>query len=143
MGNTSVESHKDKVERQLDKAIEQALRLVGGLAERKAKETISDMKAVDTGFLRNSITFALDGEPANIASYQDDPKEQTGTYDDIAPKEENGQRSVYIGTNVYYAPYVEIGTHKMDARPFLSQSIQTGKEEFDKLFNDAFHHYMD
>ena len=44
---------------------------------------------VDTGRLRNSITHEVDGQ------------------------------EVYIGSNVEYAPYVEMGTVKMKAQPFL------------------------
>ena len=48
---------------------------------------------VDTGRLRNSISWAV--------------------LDD----------SVYIGTNVEYAPYVELGTSKMAARPYLRPAV--------------------
>lgn len=44
---------------------------------------------VDTGNLRNSITHQVDGD------------------------------AVYIGTNVEYAPYVELGTSRQKAQPFL------------------------
>ena len=47
----------------------------------------------DTGRLRNSISWAV--------------------LDD----------SVYIGTNVEYAPYVELGTSKMAARPYLRPAV--------------------
>lgn len=46
---------------------------------------------VDTGNLRNSITHVVD----------------------------SGDDSVYIGTNVEYGPYVEMGTRYMQAQPFL------------------------
>lgn len=46
---------------------------------------------VDTGNLRNSITHA-------VASSED---------------------AVYVGTNVEYAPYVELGTRYAQAQPFL------------------------
>lgn len=134
-------SNRGEHDRKLEKAIEKSLRLVGGQAERFAKETISDMGAVDTGFLRNSITFALDGESVNTPEYQDDSGEQTGFYEGEAPSESGSKRAVYIGTNVYYAPYVELGTVKMQARPFLSQSLQTHRREFQKLFEDAFKHF--
>ena len=50
---------------------------------------------VDTGNLRNSITHTVDdGEPA-----------------------------AYIGTNVEYAPYQELGTINMDATPFLKPPV--------------------
>lgn len=48
---------------------------------------------VDTGRLRNSISWAV--------------------LDD----------SVYIGTNVEYAPYVELGTSRMEARPYLRPAV--------------------
>src|SRR5574344_2569895 len=44
---------------------------------------------VDTGRLRNSITHEVDGN------------------------------DVYIGSNVEYAPYVELGTARQKAQPFL------------------------
>ena len=46
---------------------------------------------VDTGRLRNSITHSV----------------------------EKGQNCVYIGTNVEYAPYVELGTSHHKEQPFL------------------------
>lgn len=138
-----VTSHMREHDSGFSKAIEKALRYVGGAAERYAKETISDMEAVDTGFLRNSITWALDGEPANVSEYQDDAGNQTGQYGGQAPAEEGGmKRSVYVGTNVYYAPYVEYGTRKMDARPFMSTAIQGHKSDFEELFKQAFKHFF-
>ena len=122
-----------------EQAIEKALRLVGGRAERAAKEMITDMEAVDTGFLRNSITYCLAGQSPNIESYTDDKGNQTGEYSGQAPEDDSGQcRTVYVGTNVYYAPYVEYGTRKMVARPFLSNSIQANVDNFRELFIQAF-----
>ena len=137
-----IQSNKAEHDRRLEKAIEKALRLVGGQAERYAKETISDMEAVDTGFLRNSITWALDGEAPNAGEYQDDKGEQHGEYQGETQKDQHGTRSVYIGSNVYYAPYVEFGTRKMIARPFLSQSLTNHKDEFEDLFREAFSHFF-
>lgn len=51
---------------------------------------------VDTGRLRNSITHALGA----------------------------GGLTVYIGTNVEYGPYIELGTSKREARPFLRPAAQ-------------------
>jgi len=135
-------SNRSAHDKGFEKAVEKALRLVGGRAERAAKETISDMGAVDTGFLRNSITYALDGESTNTSEYQDDAGNQTGQYGGEAPANGDGTRSVYVGTNVYYAPYVEFGTRKMDARPFLSSSIQGHKSDFEELFKEAFKHFF-
>ena len=133
-----VTSNMGDHDRRMEEAILKALRLVGGQCERVAKETISDMGAVDTGFLRNSITFAIAGESANTMSYEDDDGNQHGEYEGNAPEDEGGARTVYVGTNVFYGPYVEYGTYKMQARPFLSTAIQLHIEEYKQLFYDAF-----
>lgn len=55
-------------------------------------EGYAQMKCpVDTGNLRASITHEVDA----------------------------GEKAVYIGTNVEYAPHVELGTSKQKAQPYL------------------------
>lgn len=65
-------------------AVVRALEKCGLVAEGYAKENITRNKSVDTGNLRSSITHQVD----------------------------NDESTVYIGTNVEYAPYVELGTGK-------------------------------
>lgn len=55
---------------------------------------------VDTGRLRNSISHTHD------------------------------KNTAYIGTNVEYAPYVEMGTKKMAARPYLKPAIADHIQEY-------------
>ena len=63
---------------------------------------------VDTGNLRNSITHELDdGEPA-----------------------------AYIGTNVEYAPYQELGTINMTANPFLKPAVADHANEYRKIIEN-------
>ena len=59
---------------------------------------------VDTGNLRNSIT-----------------NNQEDAY------------TVVIGTNVEYAPYVELGTTRAREQPFLRPAIENHKHEFEKI----------
>lgn len=61
--------------------------------ESRAKE----LCAVDTGRLRASIT--------------------------TVPVMVDGELAVQIGTNVDYAPYLEEGTRRMAARPFLAPAL--------------------
>ena len=69
-------------------------------------EGYAKLKApVDTGRLRNSITHSL------------------------APEEE----AVYIGTNVEYAPYVEYGTRRTKAQPYLKPAVQDHAEEYKRI----------
>lgn len=63
---------------------------------------------VDTGRLRNSISHAVD----------------------------ENTKTVYIGTNVEYAPYVEKGTSKTKAQPFLEPAITNHVDEYKTIFYD-------
>lgn len=58
---------------------------------------------VATGRLRNSITHIQDDD------------------------------SAYIGTNVEYGPYVELGTSKKDAHPFLKPAAQDHADQYRRI----------
>lgn len=60
---------------------------------------------VDTGNLRNSITNALDGSG----------------------------KTVYVGTNVEYAPYVEYGTYRTRAQPYLKPAFEEHVSEYKSI----------
>ena len=62
---------------------------------------------VRTGRLRNSISHAVDGE------------------------------AVYIGTNVEYAPYVELGTSRAKAHHMLQKAATEHSAEYKRLAEDA------
>ena len=62
---------------------------------------------VCTGRLRNSISHAVDGE------------------------------AVYIGTNVEYAPYVELGTSRAKAHHMLQKAATEHSAEYKRLAEDA------
>ena len=62
---------------------------------------------VDTGRLRNSITHVGDGG------------------------------SEYVGTNVEYGPYVELGTSRAPAQPFLRPAAQDHAEQYRRVISDA------
>ena len=59
---------------------------------------------VDTGRLRNSITHAMEGSEA-----------------------------VVIGTNVEYAPYVELGTARQKAQPYLRPAAVDHVSEYREI----------
>lgn len=113
-----------------DKAIEAALEIVGGKLERYAKQQCP----VDTGLLRNSITYCLDGEVPHIPQYQAGGK--GGRYDGEMPKEKEGSRAVFVGTNVEYAPVVEFNDrakHTVGKAHFLRDSLQQHIGEYSKV----------
>jgi HK97 gp10 family phage protein len=75
------------------------------------KETVRIIRAkriVDSGRLRDSITFKVSGD------------------------------EVRVGTNVEYAPYLEYGTYKTDQRPYLRPALDGKRKFLVKLWADIY-----
>lgn len=134
MSSVETSSNKTSVIRATEKAMKKAARMIGGTVVGHAVE----LCPVDTGLLRNSITFALGGDAPEIVDYASSTKDSSGNlteghYDGSAPADDDGQITVYVGTNVQYAPYQELGTVKMDARPFLRPAMENFKDEIEQI----------
>ena len=120
----------------LEKAKKRGLTAIGMTAEGHAKKKITQAKAVDTGRLRNSITFAVSGESANISSYSGDHGEEGGSYSGTAPNDK--EKAVYIGTGVSYAVGIETGSHRKAGGVHFLQDAATGHtDEYKRLMEDS------
>lgn len=93
----------EKVLEEKAQAVNTVLNTIGLYAERYAKESLTNQGAVDTGRLRNSVSYAVDGD------------------------------TVMVGTNVEYAPYIELGTYRMKARPYIRPAIEDHISEYEKI----------
>ena len=120
--------------RKLDEAIDLALEECGSECERYAK-----MKCpTDTGLLKNSITYALNGQQAAISTYTADEPDgagqiKSGGYSGTANKDKDP--CVYIGTNVEYAAYVEMGSsHHPTPKPYLKPALEDHIEKYKDIF---------
>ena len=111
-----VTSHADEIKQALHTQMEVALEKIGLAGESNAKEEITaavydtpEAKSgyVRTGRLRNSISHTSDGE------------------------------SAYIGTNVEYAAYVEMGTSRMAERPYLRPAVMDHIDEYRQIAEEA------
>lgn len=127
MKNNSKEL-KEVAEEQIDKALE----LCGMQAEGYAKM----LCPVDTGFLRNSITHAISGQPTAISEYSDNDDEEWGEYD-VDPMPEDETKNVYIGSNVVYAPSVEMGSIRNTPQPYLKPAISDHTDEYRQIIEKA------
>lgn len=119
-----------------DAAIRRGLRAVGMTAETYAKSNCP----VDTGYARNSITYALSGESANISAYQADKGKgnkppQTGEYRGTLGKIDDNY--VLIGSNVEYFPYIEEGARGRKAYHTLRRAATEHKDEYKQLLTDS------
>lgn len=88
-------------------AIQVALRVIGGKAEGYAKALCPVGTPESTG----------------IPGYMGGTLRNSITHDQI-------DETAYVGTNVFYAPYVELGTVKMAPRPYLRPAISDHIEEY-------------
>lgn len=105
--SVDVKSNADAVLDEFRQKVSVALETIGLKAEGYAKGYCPVGTPESTGIpgyiggtLRNSISHADDGE------------------------------SAYIGTNVEYAPYVELGTRRMHPRHYLKKAVENHAEEY-------------
>ena len=110
-----------------DEAVARALDAIGKTAERHAKERCP----VYTGRLRNSITYAT-GQYNGVGTYSDD---QGNTFSDATAKGTPEKETVYIGTNVVYAKYQEVGDfqHNVGAAHFMRDAATTHGDEYKRI----------
>ena len=137
--NIEYRDNTEEVLKAMEYAIRRGNEAIGLAAEGHAKKKITQAGAVDTGRLRNSITYALAGEETHVKSYKANKggkNRETYTYEGTA----EGQKGsgVYIGTNVEYAPGIELGTHrKAGAVHFLQDAATNHTDEYKRLMEDS------
>ena len=107
-----IEDNTDKIKELAREQMLVALEKVGLQAERDVKTKMarySPKPIVDTGRLMNSITHETDTD----------------------------EMVEIVGTNVEYAPYVEYGTSKTKAKPFLKNTIQDNMSQYMAIVEDS------
>lgn len=113
----SLTDNSDLIKDAMEDQVEQALTAVGITAENNAKREITravydtpeSPSYVRTGRLRNSLTHSV----------------------------EMNEKAVYIGSAVEYAAYVELGTSRMRARPYLRPAVENYTDEYKNLVKQA------
>lgn len=136
--NIEYRDNTEEVLSALKAAIKRGNEAIGMAAERHAKKRITIARAVDTGRLRNSITYALAGEETHVKSYKANKggkDRETYTYDGTADGKKGS--GVYIGTNVEYATFVENGARGRAPVHFLQDAAANHSDEYKKLMEDS------
>ena len=113
----------------LEKGKRNALTAIGATAETHTKENITADDLIDTGRLRNSITYAT-GDYSGIGTYTDNNKK---SYSDATARNTPKDDEVGIGTNVEYAAYTELGTQHIAAHHYLKRAVTEHKDEYKNL----------
>ena len=129
--------HTDELMAELEFLEEKALVAVGGEAEGEAKiEIESSPRRVDTGRLRNSITWATLKQASQVESTPDNP--DAGSEDGLKTSQAE-EKSVVIGTNVEYAAEVHEGRAKpkLDPNRFLRNAVERNNEKYRTIIDQT------
>ena len=135
--NIEYRDNNEEVLNALEAAIKQRNKAIGITKKRHAKKKCP----VDTGRLRNSITYALAGEETHVKSYKANKKKagekerKTYTYEGTADGKKGS--GVYIGTNVESAVFVENGAQGRTAVHFLQDAAANHSDEYKRLMEDS------
>ena len=111
------ENNADEVRARFKELFDKGMELVGQQAESNAIKEVTELvydtppspRYVRTGALRNSIGHKY------------------------VPEE----KAAYVGTNLEYAPYVELGTRHMHEKPFLRNAAQNYADDYQQILEHA------
>lgn len=103
------QSNRGQVEAYVNDAIDHALDRIGD----RAVELAQNLATIDTGNMRASLTHQRYDEQTEIV----------GTSNQQAPYKP-----------VDYAPYVELGTRRQRAQPFLRPAIENHMQEYKEIW---------
>ena len=118
-GVAQVQKRLKKWGKEKEEESKKVLKEIGFKIQRDAKLTAREKGVFDTTRLISSISINWTGGPTRGAV--DAPAKRD---DGIGrPDSKLGKFEVAVGTNVFYAPFQELGTRKMRARPFLFPSF--------------------
>lgn len=97
-----INDNREAVASAMKAQIAAAMAKIGATAEADVVRYMTEKDIVDTGRLRGSITHQVS----------------------------QGGKSVVVGTNVEYAQYVELGTSRQKARPYLRNTITKNQSKY-------------
>jgi HK97 gp10 family phage protein len=116
----------DRVIRELPNRVEYVGRKMAFRIEASAKQRAP----VDTGALRASIYTATQ----KFSGYAGAAAKAKGRATEEHPAP-SGNVIAVVGPCVEYSEYVEFGTHKMGAQPYLTPAVEEVSKEFDNPVN--------
>ncbi len=103
-----------------------------------------DVKITDnSGEFLNALTEQIEaaliaiGLTAESYAKEKCPVDTSRLRNSITNQVRTGEKSVYIGTDVEYAAFVELGTSRMKARPYLKPAATEHTAEYKALAEQA------
>lgn len=109
--------------------------------EGEAKNNIQRMKAIDTGFMLNSV-YSTSRPENNFADAEAKAKAKNAS-EDMLPQVRVGKAQAAVCVGAKYANHIEYGTARMASRPFLRQAAQTHSDEAVEAIGEAIERKME
>jgi hypothetical protein len=130
MGSVKITDNSAQVEKAFRDQVEKFLIETGIHLQAEASDELENSpRRVDTGRLRASIVFATETESGK--------NESPATPEDSTPHETPEKHTLYIGTNVEYAPYVHEGTMRMAPNRFLRNAVVKNQNQLKEKAREA------
>lgn len=82
---------------------------------------------------RSGTTYGIGGKRAQRSAPGEPPKSDTGRLVSSISHERMGFLNYAVGANVHYAGYLELGTRKMAARPYLQPTLKEHENEIEQM----------
>lgn len=132
-GTEELNRNLQKMANLYGKAVSDALFVSGKVVEGEAKKSIQNQSA------GSMVTRYRSGGGSynHIASSPDNaPNTDTGALVRSITTEVV-RSDVFVASGLEYAPHLEFGTSKMQARPFLNPALEKNRRQISKIVSDA------
>lgn len=124
-------SHIKEVNRTIDAGILAGLSAVGAFVEYAAVQNITENPNVDTGRLRGSITYNIDGKGSRVNAHYPDNADASD-----AVEKSDSKYTVNVGSNVEYAARIEFIGGKGKPVGFLRKAVDENIANIQKILSN-------
>jgi HK97 gp10 family phage protein len=139
---TIVKNHFPKALRRLQPAMAKAVAVIAAEVQAEASQNAP----IDTGFLRNSIRMQLFGQDGSPAAYPSGPvysraRKKMVTIKPVSIEPYQPPRhelEAIVAVGAHYGIYVELGTDRMGAQPYLLPAVEAVRPKVQKIVE----HYL-
>jgi len=121
----------DRIIRNHPKKVSELVRKTAFKVEQNAKMRA----AVDTGAMRNSI-YVVTPDSDSYTQAAGAAKAANPNAETSPLPQPTGEFTAHVGPAVEYAVYVELGSHKMAAQPFLVPAVEQERAAWEKAWED-------